>query len=68
MAFAPAPIFLEVTQPPPTTEMEPGADQLRAAPPASTHDLLTDVQIHAVIVDREVHGLLLPTQNLTDSI
>jgi hypothetical protein len=49
------PIFLEDTQPPPTTETEPGADQLRADPAASTHDPLTDAQIHAIIVDREVN-------------
>jgi hypothetical protein len=56
MAFAPAPIFLEDTQPSPTAETEPGAEQRRAAPPASTHDLLTDAQTHAIIVNREIHG------------
>jgi hypothetical protein len=68
MAFEPAPIFLEDTQPPPITETEPGADQLRDAPPASTHDPLTNAQIHAIIVDGEIHGLSLTTQNLDDSI
>jgi hypothetical protein len=55
MAFAPTPIFLEDIQPPPTAETEPGADRLKAAPPASTHDPLTDAQIHAIIVDRETN-------------
>jgi hypothetical protein len=68
MTFGPAPIFLEDTQPLRTAETEPGADQLRAAPPASTQDPLTDAQIHAIIVDREIHGLSLTTQNLNDSI
>jgi hypothetical protein len=68
MAFAPAPIFLEDTQPPPTAETEPGAHQLRAAPPASTHNPLTDAQIHAIFVDREIHDLSLTIQNLSDSI
>jgi hypothetical protein len=35
----------------PTSETEPGANQLRAAPPASTQDSLTNAQIHAIIVD-----------------
>jgi hypothetical protein len=55
MTFAIAPIVLEDTQPPPTAETEPGADQLRAAPPASTHNPLTDAQIHAIILDREIN-------------
>jgi hypothetical protein len=37
--------------------MESGADQLRAGPPALTTDPLTDAQTHAIIVDREIHGL-----------
>jgi hypothetical protein len=57
MAFVPAPICLEDTEPAPTAETEAGADQLRVAPPASTYDPLTDAQIHAIIVDREIHGL-----------
>jgi hypothetical protein len=55
MAFAPAPIFLEDTQPPPTAETESGANQLRAAPPASTHDPLTDAQVHSIVVDRDIN-------------
>jgi hypothetical protein len=57
MAFAPAPIFLKDTQPRSIAETEPGVNQLRIAPPASTHDPLTDAQIHAIIVDKEIHGL-----------
>jgi hypothetical protein len=71
MAFVPAPIFLEDTEPSPTAETEPGAGQLRAAPPASTHDPLTDAQIHAIVVDREFpvgRTPLLTTQNLNNSI
>jgi hypothetical protein len=55
MEFVPAPIFLEDTQPPPTTETEPGTDQLRAVPPASTNDPLTDAQLHAIIVDTVIN-------------
>jgi hypothetical protein len=42
-------------QPPATAETEPGADQLRAAPLASTHDPLTDAQIYAIIVETVIN-------------
>jgi hypothetical protein len=38
-----------------SAETELGADQLRAAPPASTHNSLTDAQTHAIIVNREIN-------------
>jgi hypothetical protein len=51
-----------------TAETESGSDQITATPPASTHDPLTDAQIPAIIVYREIHGLSLTAQNLNDNI